>query len=248
MRKSRVGSWVAGGASVVTLLACHHAQTQSVAEHDRIAVGDDARAAQEQAEYDPHAAEAVERCSGAIAHADYTDACWTSLVNPTDDRLREARHFRRLAAQQRAQSQRLRDAEARACAGVTPTNRDESPFAHSEDIVGVVPALDHGPLAPAKAGGIAVTFRSVPGLTAIWLQHVIECHIARNEAMGHEGDEMTFCPLVPMGVRTAVTATAVGIVVEIRSNDQTVVADLLHRGDIMARRSSCPLPSTVPMI
>ena len=65
------------------------------------------------------------------------DTCWTSVSNPTAEHLREAEEHRRHAADHRASSVALRDAEARACVGITPDDRDMSPFEHVEDIATV---------------------------------------------------------------------------------------------------------------
>lgn len=41
---------------------------------------------------------------------------------------------------------------------------------------------------PTRAAiqGVAFTFRSVPGMTKEWMTKVVQCHLARSDAMGHQ--------------------------------------------------------------
>jgi hypothetical protein len=97
----------------------------------------------------------------------------------------------------------LRDAATRACVGVPNDDRDMSPFDHREDIESVAQLYS-----PSSGGknptrhflGATVVFHATPGMTAQWLQRVIDCHLARNAALGHDVPEMAYCPLVPKGV------------------------------------------------
>ena len=191
------------------------------------------RAAEEQADvadahrdqYDPDARTAVTECG---PHEPALPICWTSVVNPTAQHLRAAEHHRRLAAEHRAASATLRNAEARACAGIAPDDRDTSPFDRVDDIASVEPLVEHD-----QQSGAVVTFRAVPGVTRAWLQRIIDCHLARSAALGHVIPEMPNCPLVPRGVQARVTSTANGLAVAIRSDDATVAQQILRR----ARRS-----------
>jgi hypothetical protein len=45
-----------------------------------------------------------------------------------------------------------------------------------------------------------VMFRARPSMTAEWLQRVVDCHPARNAALGHVVLDLPDCPLVPKGV------------------------------------------------
>jgi hypothetical protein len=88
---------------------------------------------------------------------------------------------RRRAADHRAASQALRSAEASACAGLSERDRDESPFAHREDIASVTPLNEPDPgiaagpgyeSGPVRGGreqlaGAIVTFRALPGMMRI---------------------------------------------------------------------------------
>jgi hypothetical protein len=203
-------------------------------------------AGQHAAQYEPKAATERLSCQPGSSRSGpnatvalVADACWTSVQNPTQEHLEEAEQHRRHAADHRAASAALRDAEARACAGLGPSDRDMSPFEHREDIVDVRPlrlnefdARTKTP--PEMMVGAVVTFRAVPGLTAEWLQRVVNCHLARNAALGHVVPEMPDCPLVPRGVEARVSSAGEGFAVEIRSNEPKVAREVLARAQRLA--------------
>jgi hypothetical protein len=74
-----------------------------------------------------------------------------------------------------------------------------------------------------------VIFRALPGMTAEWLQRLVDCHLARNAALGHDAPEMPFCPLVPKGVAATVTSTGSGFADAVRAGDTDVANDVLRR-------------------
>lgn len=156
--------------------------------------------------------------------------CWQA----TDRRVVDA--HARAAAEHRAASAALRDAESRVCTGIAPEDRDMSPFEHTADIASVEPLVEPAQYgrtsAPRnKAVGAVVTFRAVPGLTAEWLQRTIDCHLARNAALGHVVPEMPDCPLVPRGVKATVRSIGNGFAVEIRGEDEATVRDIRERAE-----------------
>ncbi len=187
--------------------------------------------------YDPSSVEDRTRClqrGGQKSAGVDTGMCWTSVLNPTPEYLRVAEKHRRQAADHRAASVALRDAEAHACIGISADDRDMSPFNHIEDIESVAPFM--GPVSTGKVPtrrmlGAVVTFRAIPGMTAEWLQRVIDCHLARNASLGHMVAEMPNCPLVPNGVQVSVTSTGNGFSVMIRSDDSTVAREILDRAE-----------------
>ena len=130
----------------------------------------------------PHDMSAAQH-EATAARLDAEAARWTSAENPTEESRREATRHRQMAADHRAASQALRDAEARACAGLREADRDMSPFAHREDIANVEPLTEPVPFGRGtnirQTVGTVVTFRAVLGMTAEWLQRVVDCHIAR---------------------------------------------------------------------
>jgi hypothetical protein len=227
----------------MTLIAC--ASTPGAKPHDMSAAQHEAMAKEaEQAstihttQYDPSAAKSVERCGSGGAHTTLAGPCWTSTVNPTAEHQRIADEYKKAAADHRAASQVLRDAEARACAGIDDSDRDTSPFAHREDVVAVETLTEASGLkANAKTiEGAVVTFRAVPGLTQQWLQREIDCHIARNAAMGHDAPEMASCPLQPKGIRAEVTATRDGFAVAIRASDPATASEVVRRAEALRAR------------
>lgn len=188
------------------------------------------------AQYDPSAATLEERCKPPGRGVPYSAGCWTAVVNPTEAHLAMAEHDRKVAAEHRAASEALRAAEASACAGIAEADRDSSPFERTEDIASVEALTD--PAGP-KGGtpvtmGAVVTFRAVPGMTAEWLQRIVDCHLARNAALGHTAPEMPDCPLVPKGATAAVSSTGAGFAVTIQAEDPAAGAEILARAQRLA--------------
>lgn len=184
------------------------------------------------AQYDPGASAAA-RCNPSESGS---DVCWTSEVNPTELHLREAERQRALAAQHRAASKALRDAEASACADVPAADRDTSPFAQHEDIRSVSPLREKAVVGQAtsyRTAGADVMFRAVPGMTTEWLQRVIDCHLARNAAVGHPAAslQMIDCPLTLHGVQARVRSTGNGFAVAIRADDTETSREILRRAE-----------------
>ena len=108
-----------------------------------------------------------------------------------------------------------------------------SPFEHTEDIANVeqLNARVGGSKGQqgARMVGATVTFRAVEGMTAEWLQRVIDCHLARNASLGHVVPEMPNCPLVPKGVQVHVSSTGNGFAVAISSDDMETAREILAR-------------------
>ncbi len=148
---------------------------------------------------------------------------WAWVSDATTDHRDEAQEHHRLAEAHRAGSQALRDAEERACVGIREADRDVSPFEHREDIASVEPLDDPG------RGGVRITFADVTGLTAEWLQRVVDCHIARNAALGHEVPEMPTCPLVPAGVTATVQRVDGHLAVDLRADTSAATQEVLRR-------------------
>jgi hypothetical protein len=222
----------------LTLAACASTpgaqpHDMSAAQHEAMAQRAEQGAALQQSQYDPGA-----RTSSTICNS-RSGTCWTSTSNPTAQHLEEAERYRRMAADHRAASQVLRDAEARVCVGLSEEDRDRSPFMHREDIASVEPLyanVSSGKGPYARLEGAIVTFRAVPGMTAQWLQRVVDCHMARNAAMGHESPEMPDCPLVPKDVSAQVTATSTGFAVAVRSDDPAAANEVLRRARLLIAR------------
>jgi hypothetical protein len=208
----------------------------SASQHEVMAAHEEQSAAEHAAQYDPKAKALPVRCA--------TDAdkrgCWTSFVNPTAEHLKEAERHRKMAADHRAASQALKDAEASACAGISEEDRDMSPFAHREDIARVeelktsVRAATKGMI--PRTSGAVVSFRATPGATAQWLQRTVDCHLARSAALGHTVPEMSYCPLVLKNVSAKVSATSAGFDVALQSDDPETAREILQRAQALVSR------------
>jgi hypothetical protein len=205
----------------------------SSAQHEAMAANEDKTAQVHTTQYVPDASIKGERCRrGGSGRDGDTATCWTSVTNPTAEHLEDAKKHEKMAADHRAASQALRDAEAGACVGLSAEDRDASPFDHREDIASVEPLTEgstSGKNASARTTGAIITFRAVPGMTAPWLQRVVDCHLARNAALGHDVPEMPYCPLVPKGVAAKVSATASGFAIAVRSDDSDTAKEIRGR-------------------
>ena len=73
-------------------------------------------------------------------------------------------------------------------------------------------------------------------MTAEWLQREVDCHMARNAALGYQMPEMSECPLMIKGATATVTSTGNGFAVSIRSDDMTAATDIRHRAEALTSR------------
>lgn len=96
-----------------------------------------------------------------------------------------------------------------------------------------------------KEVGATVVFRAVPGMTAEWLQRVVDCHLARAAAVGHDMPEMSYCPLMPNGVKAKVTSVGNGFAVNLSADDAATVAEIQKRAQALAPGGEAPL-ATAP--
>lgn len=203
-----------------------HPHDMSKASHEAMAKQEDQSAAAHSAQFDPAATKA-EPCG--------RGNCWSSS-NPTQEHNAEAEKHRELAAKHRAASSALAQAEAQACVGISADDRDISPFFHREDIGSVSPLTEQvrlGKAATTKRVGASIVFRSRPGMTAEWLQRVVDCHLARAAAAGHAMPEMEYCPLVLNNVSAKVVSVGNGFAVNVRSDDAATVDALLKRAEAL---------------
>jgi hypothetical protein len=224
-------------AACVTTTPGSRPHDMSASQHEAMAEGADKSAELHAAQYAPDASE--ERCirRGSAARDRDSDGCWT--MNATAEHLADASKQRKIAADHRAASEVLRTAEARACAGLSDDDRDMSPFFHRDDIAGVEAlnvSAGSGKSHRTIMEGAVVTFRPVPGMTAQWLQRVVDCHVARNAALGHDLAEMPYCPLVLNGVTARVTSTPTGLAVAVSSEDSGAAQQILDRSRALVGR------------
>jgi hypothetical protein len=223
---------IASAALVVVISACAPTPTTpgagahlSAAQEDVVAARQEREATEHRASFEPGARTRKEICThhgGGGGDGEFYE-CWQSVVNPTKSQLLEAREHERVAHDRRSTSQALRLAEARACSGLSAADLADSPFAHRDDILNV---------SPSPRGAIVV-FRRVPTLTEEHLQKIVDCHIARNDALGHDVPEMSYCPLVPRDVSAKVTSLESGFAVTIESTDAQAAREVRSRAEAL---------------
>lgn len=235
--KSSIINILGFSVSAVALSCGSPASTQphamSVTEHEAAASQERQNVAGHDAQYDPAATTSTESCSPARARG---SVCWTAEKNPTASHSKDAAHHRDLADKHRAASEALRTAEASACSGISAKDRDVSPFSHGPDIRSVSPLQEEvkkGKVTTNRVAGANIVFQAVPGMTAEWLQRVVDCHLARNAAIGHDAaaGEMPYCPLTPRGAQARVSSVGDGFAVAIRSDDAETSKEILKRAE-----------------
>lgn len=201
-------------------------------QHEQLADMNAQAAAKQAAKYDPAARQTQYKCTGrGGGRADIDiEMCWTSEVNPTADHLKKAQRLHALAEEQRATSEKLRQAEQSACTGVSELDRTMSPFSHPEDVAAVTPLKS----AAARPEGALISFRAIDGMTAPRLEKLVNCQLARNACLEHESQEMAYCPLVLRNVKATVTPTNDGLFsVSIRSDDPSIAQEVLRRSEAL---------------
>jgi hypothetical protein len=205
----------------------------SAAHHQAAAGEEEARADAHAEEYDPDAERPKETCLRGKGTTG--GACWSETSNPTEKHKARAEEHRELAAKHRAAAQALVEAERSACGGIPEQDRDMSPFAHTQDIRSVmridVPTNEHSRYGRPELSraGARITFRAVPGMTVEWLQSVIDCHLARNAALGHDVPEMAYCPLALEGVTALVSSAGNGFAVDVQPENLTTAEEIWRR-------------------
>jgi hypothetical protein len=209
----------------------------SVESHQTAAADEERQAATHAQQHDPDAKTAEESCT---REGTERRACWADSVNPTAEHEKLAQEHRDLAAKHRAAASALVTAEAKACGGIDEMDRDMSPFAHKADIRSVRELKEtirnEFGNEEQRTIGASVRFRAVPGMTAQWLQRLVDCHLARNAALGHDVPEMEYCPLVPKGVTATVKAADDGFVVEIRGDTAATTQETLRRAQLLVEK------------
>lgn len=206
----------------------------SAPAHESVAREHERAAAAHEAARTP---QAVQERGGCSAHLLGLQVCWSASRTAPDEHAVQAEEHRRIAAEHRAASAALRQAEASSCTTIAPDDRDIGPFAHVEDIAGVEPLYEMvtvNKMASPRLVGASVRFRPVPGLTRERLQQIVDCHLARNAALGHDSSRMPDCPLVPAGVRATVPPA------------QMWIKHLMSRPWLRSSRSACEENAAAP--
>lgn len=232
------GGWTLALALVVFGTGCASPRVRpgdmSVRDHETAAAEDSAEAGRHAERYDPKAVRYTDVYPESLPGCDKTLAgscspMWSMRMNPTDRELALAVAHKARARQHRAAARALRDTEARACANVSPSDRDISPFQRRRDIRFVMEIGASGGNAAPGPAGAAVVFGPVPGLTATTLERIVECHLARYAALGFDQSENTDCPLNVRGASAIVRTLPDGLAVEITSTDAAGALEISRR-------------------
>jgi hypothetical protein len=84
--------------------------------------------------------------------------------------------------------------------------------------------------------GAVIELRPISGLTPSILQRIVDCHLARNAALGNDVPEMNYCPLVPKGVHAKVEwvdSRSSALVVEISAPDEATGREVWRRASAL---------------
>lgn len=206
-------------------------QDMSATQHEAMAKQEDTAAEGHQAQTDPNASVATEHCPRG-----QSSPCWTTTSNPTQQHSSDAESHKEMAAKHRAAAGALAQAESQSCSGIAAEDRDESPFFHRDDISSVAPIereVKRGKQTSSVVAGATVTFRAVPGLTAEWLQHEMNCHLARAASVGFNMPEMSYCPLELKGTKATVHSAGDRLAVAVESDDADTAKEILTRSQAL---------------
>lgn len=200
-----------------------HPHNMSAADHDRVANREEHVAEGHEAQFDPD--------TWSTGGGGCSSYCFDTWSNPTQEHASEAQRHRALAAKHRKASLALRDAEEESCVGIPERDRDVSPFFHVDDITSVEQVS-----ADDESATYVVSFSEVAGVDAEGMQKLLDCHSARNAALGHQVPEMDYCPLVLRGVNATAEAGEGGLRVRLKIRGAPSVAETHQRlGRLEAR-------------
>jgi len=206
----------------------------SARDHEAAAAAEKAEAREHANRYDPRAVRYVDLYPEPLAGCDQSVAgtCsphWSMTKNPTDYEMSQASAHLAQAKKHRQAAQALRDAESRACSQIAFRDRDLSPILRQRDIERVEEigySGGHGPL--GQPAGAAIIFAPVSGLTAQVLQHIADCHLARNASLGFEQTDYND-PLNVRGAQAKVRALGERIALEVTSTDAGAALEIVRR-------------------
>lgn len=221
------------GFAVVAGIGCATPGTRphdmSAAGHEKSANVAETEAAEHAARFDPAQTTRRRVCSG-------RGPCWSKEVNPTAQHRADAAKLQAVAAEHRQAAEALRTAETKACTNLDAADRDLSPFFHRPDIERVEPLYRNPNSRERRLTGALVAFAQVPGLSREWMQQSLDCHLARNAAMGFDAPEMGYCPLASKGVQAIARESDGRVHVEITADDSTTASEILRRAQLLAPR------------
>jgi hypothetical protein len=137
-----------------------------------------------------------------------------------------------------------------ACAGGEPPAADAASIEHAcaglpdalvartvadlrASVEGVEPLRDGSTKLTPRLLGAVVQVRATPGMTAEWLERVLQCDAARQGPSASCTPEA--CPLAPAGASRNVTPTPTGFAIALRSRDLDVAHEIDRRARGFAR-------------
>lgn len=245
--KGRLSSGTPSAGTLLALLlaSCASSGTEphamTAGGHEAAAKSDEQASKEHSGQYDPSRTVTTDRVLikpfGTCAYASSCYLNWSSVRNPTKAHLDEGKRHAELAAQHRAASQALREAEARSCRNVPNADRDVSPFYHRGDIVSAGPFAESLGLGGRRIIGAEIVFAALPGMTAEWLQRVVDCHLARNAVLGDEIQSMSYCPLAVRHVTATVRSAGNGFAVNITSEDEASIKQVIDRAQALTGKT-----------
>lgn len=133
-----------------------------------------------------------------------------------------------LAREHRAAGQVLRDAEEKACAGLTERDRALEPFFRPSDVERVTVVYGDGDSKSPAPKGAVLVLRAASAPAPEFLRRRIACHSARVAVIG-EVPEFGACPLALKGARALVRSGPTDVRVEILSDDADTADEILRR-------------------
>lgn len=207
----------------------------SVQDHRQAADAEKAQARMHAGRFDPKAVRYVDLYPEPLAGCDPATAgsCsphWAMTRNPTEYELSLASAHLAQARKHRQAAQALRDAEARACSRIAFRDRDLSPLLRQRDIERIEEIGHSGGRAPlGQPAGAAIIYAAVPGLTAKVLQHIADCHLARNAALGFEQRADYNDPLNVRGAQAKVRTIGEQLALEVTSTDAAAALEIVKR-------------------
>jgi hypothetical protein len=212
----------------------------SAAGHERVARADDTAALEQERLYNPNADADRQHCAPPIRNIDDVASlpCWTRTTNSTEYHLREAARFRSAARAHRTAAKTLRDAETIACSGIADEDKDISPFAHREDILSTLITTEG-----ERVTGVSILVRGVPGMTGDYLARLVDCHLARNAAMGFAMREMAFDPLNVKGAKASIEAFGGDFRVTLKADDEAAAREIAARATRLIGRPDASSPT-----
>jgi hypothetical protein len=82
---------------------------------------------------------------------------------------------------------------------------------------------------------VSIVLAQVPGLSADSMQKSLDCHLARNAAVGFSASEMPFCPLASKGIHAVARESKGRVTVEITAGDSRAAEEVLRRSRLLTK-------------